>query len=320
MNQKLIHSITSVIAVLLLAGCGSSGLGDIFGGGSDETMRGDQIVRGTVERVDTRNRTIQLRDADTRSSLRDSGTSSVYIDYDDRTVVEYSGQTYSPAALEPGDRIEARAAMVGNRMVAERITVTYDVSGSGTTGSSRLTDLRGTVRDVDTRARTISVQEDSRLRTGQVHIIYYESNTPVYWQGQTYNPGNLERGDVIDLAIRQSGNRLTAEQITVVQSATTGSSTRFEPDLRGTVQMVDSRNRTITIDRPTWMQRFDTGTSANSVTVRYDSSTTVEYNGQLYSPENLERGDTVEIDVNDVGTSLLAQQIVVVSNVRGTNY
>ena len=40
----------------LLAGCSSSGIGDIFGGGSrtDDPYRNVNNVRGTIERVDTR--------------------------------------------------------------------------------------------------------------------------------------------------------------------------------------------------------------------------------------------------------------------------
>ncbi|MBW3671871.1 MAG: hypothetical protein KY432_09395, partial [Acidobacteria bacterium] len=225
MNQKFIHSFICMIAVLALAGCGSSGLGDILGGGGDGTVRNDQsVVRGTVERVDTRNRTIVLRDADTRSSLQNRGTGSdaVYLDYDDRTVVEYNGQTYSPEALEPGDRVEANAQLVGNRLMAGRINVTYDVSGAGTgtTGSSAVTDVRGTITDINTRSRTITVQQQSWSRTGETYRFTYESNTPVYWQGRVYQPDNLERGDVIDVDLRQSGNTLIAHQIEVIESST----------------------------------------------------------------------------------------------------
>lgn len=325
MHRTLIHSTVTLFALFLLAGCGSSGLGDILGGGDGTVMNQDNVVRGTVDRVDTRNRTIVLRDADTyRSSLQNSGGGDlVYLDYDENTYVEHEGERYAPTALEPGDRVEARAEMVGNRLVADQISVTYDVSGNGTgtTYPGAVTDLRGTVTDVDTRNRMISVQEDSWSRTGQTYRFAYESNTPVYWQGRVYEPGNLERGDVVDVDLRQSGNVLIAEQIEVIESSSQQSSSGFEPDLRGTVQSVDTRASTITVQQPTWMQRFDSGTNtSNSVTLRYDSSTTVEYNGKLYAPENLERGDTVEIDVNDFGSSLMAEQIVVVTDVRQSRF
>ncbi len=327
MNRKLIQLAITMVAVILLAGCGSSGLGDILGGGDSGTVTNEQnMVRGTVDRVDTRNQTIVLRNADTyRSNLQNGGGSdTIYLDYDSNTTVAYGGQDYSPAALEPGDQIEASAAMVGNRLVADRISVTHDVSGNGTTTSpSTVTDLRGRVTDVDTRSRTLSVQQDSWNRTGQTYRVSYESNTPVYWQGRVYSPENLERGDLIQIDFRQSGNVLIAQEIEVIESSSTtqGTTNSFQPDLRGTVLSVDTRNNTITVQQPTWMQRFSTGTNtSNSVTLRYTSSTTVEYNGQLYAPENLERGDTVEIDVSEYGNTLTAEAIVVTSNARQSNF
>ena len=326
MNRKFSYIITAMFAVVLLAGCGSSGLGDILGGGDGPVTNNDQsIVRGTVDRVDTRNRTIVLRDADAyRSQLQNgaAGNDVIYLDYDQDTVVEYGGERYAPTALEPGDRIEANAEMVGNRLVAERISVTYDVSGTGTTTSpATMTDLRGTVTDIDTRSRTITVQEESWSRTGQTHRFAYEANTPVYWQGRVYQPENLERGDVVEVDLTRSGNSLIARKIDVIESSSGQTAARFEPDLRGTVQYVDTRASTITVQQPSWIQRFDTGTnSSSSVTLRYDSSTTVEYNGQFYKPENLERGDTIEVDVNDFGSTLMAEKIVVVSNVRQSRF
>ena len=48
----------------------------------------------------------------------------------------------------------------------------------------------------------------------------------------------------------------------------------------------------------------------------YDSSTVVEYDGQRYQPENLERGDEVRIDVRRSGSRYEADEIQVVENVR----
>ena len=314
MKHKLAGSILSLAMVILLAGCGSSGLGDILGT-DDPVLGGDEasIVRGTVDRVDTRNRTIVLTSADTtRSSLRNTtGTDVVYLDYDENTFVEYAGNRYEPAALEPGDRVEARAVRAGDRLIAEQIEVTYDVS-PGTTTDQRVGELRGVVRDVDTRNRTIAVERDSWANRGEVVTVEYESNTPVYWQGRTYRPENLERGDLIDLEVREYGRTLLVEEITVIESVSSGSTTHFEPDVRGTVQWVDTRNRTITIERPTWMNNFTTGGTSSAVTMQYDSSTTVVYEGRTYSPANLERGDEVEVEVNDLGRTLLAEEIRVV--------
>ena len=57
-------------------------------------------------------------------------------------------------------------------------------------------------------------------------------------------------------------------------------------------------------------------TSRDVVEVYYDSSTSVDYNGRTYKPENLERGDQVQVEVRDTGSRYEADQIKVVENVR----
>ena len=52
------------------------------------------------------------------------------------------------------------------------------------------------------------------------------------------------------------------------------------------------------------------------MTVRYDTSTTVQFEGRSYKPENLERGDEVEIEVRNLNGQLLAEQILVVGEGR----
>ena len=52
------------------------------------------------------------------------------------------------------------------------------------------------------------------------------------------------------------------------------------------------------------------------VQVYYDTSTVVEYDGKRYRPENLERGDEVEIEVRSRGSRYEADEIQVVENVR----
>jgi hypothetical protein len=49
------------------------------------------------------------------------------------------------------------------------------------------------------------------------------------------------------------------------------------------------------------------------VVVHYDSSTIVEFEGRRYQPENLERGDEVEVELRDSGGRLLAEEILVVA-------
>lgn len=55
------------------------------------------------------------------------------------------------------------------------------------------------------------------------------------------------------------------------------------------------------------------GPSDDVVVVRYNTGTTVRYQGRTYSPENIERGDEVRIQAaRDRDGRLSAQEIVVV--------
>ena len=51
------------------------------------------------------------------------------------------------------------------------------------------------------------------------YSIYYDTRTPVYYQGQSYSPSALERGDQIDVrAIDNGSGRYMADQITVTRN------------------------------------------------------------------------------------------------------
>ena len=224
---------TALVGVLLIAGC-SSTLGDILGGGSGDPYPTEDIgeVRATVDQIDTRNRIIYVQDAETyRRDLRNAGREDLAIYYDERTLVEYDGREYRPQDLEPGDRIVAQVDVSGgNRVFAERIEVVYDVSSSGGSQSDIYSDLRGFVRNVDTRNRELELENvrwnrrfdpgDSSVRG--VVVVEFDSNTVVEFQGQQYRPENLERGDEVDVQVRDLGQRLMAEEIIVVRDARAG--------------------------------------------------------------------------------------------------
>lgn len=241
--------LTALCAAFLLAGC--AGFGDVFGNDRDPNDRYDDRydrttadVRGTVERVDTSARRIVVERDDTyRSDLRNSGSygdgDEVAVYYDDATRVRYQGQSFRPEDLEAGDRIQADVDEVDGRLVAEDIDVIHDVTSSGSyrddddfrdndLGSE---DLRGTVRYVDTRDRMLEIEAaryGSSFNTGttgssNVVRVYYDASTVVEYQGRRYGPENLERGDVVELELRETGGRLLAEEIKVVrEGALTG--------------------------------------------------------------------------------------------------
>ncbi len=87
-------------------------------------------VRGTVSRIDTAARRIDL-EPPAYNSLRESGErrpSAIY--YDGGTAVEYAGRTYAPDALERGDEIAVDGHDEGGRFLADRIVVTYNSRGN----------------------------------------------------------------------------------------------------------------------------------------------------------------------------------------------
>lgn len=242
---------------LLTAGCGSSGIGDILGGGNRDRGpydnrddgRYDQSVdsvRGTVERVNTTEQYIVVDGEGTsyRNDLRNGRDGDeLVLYYDERTVVEHQGRTYRPQDLESGDRILADVEQSGSRLIVEDIEVLYDVTSGttggntgGTTGGStggyddrddfRDSEVRGTVRAIDTRDRTLEIERSrstnnfstgtSGDRTGDVVEVHYDAETVVEFQGRRYAVDNLERGDLVEVEIRNQGGRLHAKEILVL--------------------------------------------------------------------------------------------------------
>ena len=242
---------TSFLAALLMAavltGCGSTGVGDVLGGGrgsDNSTYNRAGSVQGTVASVNTRDRYVVVDVEDSRYNLRNGNENNqMTLYYDDRTDVEYKGQNYHPEDLERGDRIRAEVDESGTRMMAQQIEVLYDATSGSSTGTlggydSRNDDsrngdyrnasnVRGTVRYVDTNARTVEIEtsgSDSRYSTGRSNlvVVHYNSQTVVEFQGQRYTPENLERGDEVEVDVRDSAGQLLAEQITVVRDVQGG--------------------------------------------------------------------------------------------------
>lgn len=255
-----INTLNSFLAALttavILTGCGSSGIGDVLGGGrnsggadnSTYDPYGQRVneVQGTVERVNSRDRYVVVDVEASRYNLRNGNEGEVTLYYDDRTDVEYQGKSYQPQDLEPGDRIRAEIdnSGSGSRLLAEQIEVLHDATGGSSTGvlggyddDSRndsqnnrdddynvSDDLRGTVRYIDTRGRTLEIEpsrNSSRFSTGSRSnvVVHYDAQTVVEFQGQRYTPDNLEQGDEVEVDVRDANGRLMAEQIVVVRDS-----------------------------------------------------------------------------------------------------
>jgi hypothetical protein len=83
-------------------------------------------------------------------------------------------------------------------------------------------DVVATVNSVDTQAQRIDVTTSyvNNLRNTQSgQSIYYDSRTRVEYQGNTYAPADLERGDQISVKGYNNNGQYYAEVITVTRNA-----------------------------------------------------------------------------------------------------
>jgi hypothetical protein len=328
MLNKKTASFAAVLALLLAAGCGS--MGDVLGGGSPNSSNVPSNVRGTIDSVDLNNHSIWL--TNTNTSLASGNGGSIQVFYDDRTSVSYQNRTYRPEDLERGDQVDIRVTQSGNRLVADSMTVTYNAaqtssypSGSGTStypSGGYNTTVSGTIRNVDTSRRTIEIDHGYNAATS---IVEYNTNTPVSFNGRSYQPADLERGDQIDIrATDLGGGRIVAQSITVVRSVsgtngTIGGTTSSNySTVRGTVRYIDTSRRTIELEQTTWTNGFLPGTNnTNTVVVQYDTNASVYVSGQAQPISGLERGDVIDVQVENLGNAnLLARSITLVRDVR----
>lgn len=308
-----------MLALLFLAACGSSGIDDILGGGGGSGSSGNYQISGTVDSVDLNSRSLFLTNVSGYTSMLSSGGSSgntVRVYFDEQTTVDYQGRSYRPQDLERGDQVSVVVDESGNALLAERVSVISDVSGGSTyptTGST----LRGTVRYVDTSRGTIEVDRGY----GSTTMVEFTSSTPVYFDGRTYRVSDLERGDEIEIRVRDLGSgRVAAQDITVtrnVGSGTSGSSSQMST-LRGTVRNVDTSRRTIELESASWISGFNTGVGGGStVIVQYGANTGVNVSGQMHPINGLERGDVIEVRVQNLGGgTYVADQVWLVRDVR----
>jgi hypothetical protein len=213
-----------------------------------------------------------------------------------------------------------------------------DIFGGGN-NTSNAYQIRGTVDSIDANSQSIWLSNvsgyNTNLNTGGSSTVrvYYDNRTTLNYQGRTYRPDQLERGDEVTVNVNQNGNQLLAETMDVTyntrggmasgSNGTYGSPSTSYPStaqystIRGTIRNVDTVNRTIELENTSWVSGFRTNTNSNRFTVRYDSNASVDYNGQTYPLTNLERGDVVDVQLQDTGSSnYLAQRLVLVRNVR----
>ena len=340
MNTQNFKAAGALVTLLLLTACGSSGggLGDIFGGGGQSSDTYANEIRGRVEYVDTRERSVTLtnvRDYNSNLNPGNTGGNTVRVYFDERTPVEYGGRNYNVADLERGDEIAVSVDQSGNQLYARSMRVLYDsrgmTSGSGTnTGTNTGTygsNVRGTVRYVDTNRREIGVD---RQYGGDTIVVQYDANTYVSFNNQRYRPEDLERGDEIDIRVTDYGSgRVLAQDVNVIRSVSgtsgsgsgiygSGTTNSRLATVRGTVRYVDPQRRILELDQTSWMTRFDNGSgSTGNVVLQYDANARVEFQNQMHPLTNLERGDVVDAYIRDDGGSRYwVERIVLVRDVN----
>jgi hypothetical protein len=236
MRTKNLSFIGLAIALLLASACSSGGgLGDILGGGSNQSVY-NNTIRGTVDYVDVNNRSIYLVNTNYNTNLANGGNngSSVRVAYDNNTSVVYQGQNHRPEDLERGDEVEIRVNQNGSTLVADAVTVLRDVSQASSSSSypsypsnSNYATLRGTVRYVDAARHTIELEQTSWSSNfngypnsnSSTIIVSYGSNASVEVGGRANAVSGLERGDIVDVQVdrNSSSNNYFADRIILVR-------------------------------------------------------------------------------------------------------
>lgn len=304
------------MALLLLASCGSTS--DIFGGGNNDTY--NRTLHGTVDTVDLNSNSIVLTNTSgytTNLSTGGGAGNTVRVYFDNNTTVAYNGQTYRPENLDRGDQVDINVRQSsGNQLYADTMTVTYNANANSS-GVYASGNYSGTVRYVDTTRRTIQLDRG----TGSYVTVDYDPNTTVIYNGRSYLPADLEVGDQVTIYTRDiGGGHVVASNIDVTRSMTSGSGTSSNyATIRGTVRSINTYNRTIELEQTSYISGFlpNGGNRSSVITVQYDTNARVNVNGSLQPISGLERGDTIEIQAQDLGNSnWMASSISLIRDIR----
>jgi hypothetical protein len=140
-----------------------------------------------------------------------------------------------------------------------------NVLGGVLGGGAQSNQLSGTIRGVDTRSQQLAIQQSN----GQTVPVYYDNQTQVVYQNQSYSPTSLENGDRVTARVQANGNSYYTDYVQVDQSVGgtgTVSSSGNVQLMQGTVRQVDRRNGLFTVDMS------NSGTL--TVTLPYNVSTT----------------------------------------------
>ena len=158
-----IQRVSAAAMIVAFAGaCAGNSLGNILGGvlGGGSQQQSGQLT-GTIRGVDSRSQQI---------SIQQSNGQTVPVYYDNQTQVVYQNQSYSPSALENGDRVTARIQANGNNYYTDYVQVDQSVNGTSGGYSSNVQQLQGTVRQVDMRNGWFTVVDTNGYNTLTVTV------------------------------------------------------------------------------------------------------------------------------------------------------
>lgn len=174
--------------------------------------------------------------------------------------------------------------------------------------------LTGTVENLDLNRQRLILVAQSAYGGGSRVELFVDRNTRLFFQGQEHSVQGLERGDVIRVQTAQQAGRLYARSIEVVRDVRAGQGgSQYGNELRGSIGYVDQRARVIELDGGGHGSSY----GGSRARVGYDDRTVVEYQGRRYRPQDLERGDLVNIQARQVGNNeWLAERILVERSAR----
>jgi len=188
----------------------------------DDADQGRHVreVRGTVESVDPNEQAILIRPGDGGGP----DDRDLVIHYDDDTRVEFQGRSFGVESLERGDQISAAVERGSDGLLTKMIEVIHDVRGGEAMpgdrgrreeerGEPQSMELRGVVRSNDSARQALEVE---RAGSKSVVVVGYDDDTDVEFQGRHYSPDNLEKGDAVEIELREEGGRPVADKIVVV--------------------------------------------------------------------------------------------------------
>lgn len=197
-------------------------------------------------------------------------------------------------------------------------------------GGSRAYDIHGTVDSVDTYNHSILLTNVSNYnnnlagggRYGNSVRVYYDNRTSLSYQGRSYRPEDLERGDQVTVHVNDNGNnQLMAQSMDVTYDARGGMASSSYPApypssssssyptygngsvVSGTVRSIDTYRHTMSVD-PGY---------GSYVTVDWATNTPVYYNGRTYAAGDIEVGDQVNVRVNGGGSGRVSASDITVT-------